>query len=208
MQKIIETIFNIMIVLIVALVGTAIGYYSAGYWPKRDAAAETGAGAAQAKAEALRAPLPVQAAMPVLQPPMPLQKEPLALASPLAPALVPPQTQTVGLADRGHPAPEVRAQPPRRNKTTQARYNACLQQAERTFTVAWDASCKSGEAERQRNVQRCLTTQHLSKAACERAHKHFPEKNCKLPATVSDRLSARLQSKASRCLQEFRAAAG
>jgi type IV secretory pathway VirB10-like protein len=203
MQKIIETIFNVTIILIVALVGTAIGYYSAGYLPKRDAAVETSASAAQAKAE------PVRPAAPPAQPPMPMQKEPLALAGPLGQTLIPPpppQPETVALADRGQPV--LRAEPPARKLTMQARYNSCLQQAEHTFTVAWDASCKTSEAERQKNYQRCLTTRGLSKAACERAHKHVPEKNCKLPASLSDRLSAQLQSRAGQCLQEFRAAAG
>jgi hypothetical protein len=208
MQRIFETIFNVVIILIVALVGTAIGYYSAGYLPKRDAATETTGSAAQAKADPFRpAPPALAPASTALPPAMPLQKEPLALAGPLPP-LLPPQTQSVALAERAPPEPALRSPPPRGNGTVQARYNACLQQAEHTFTVAWDASCKSSEAERQKNYNKCLTTQHLSKAACERAHKHIPERNCKLPTALSDRLSAQLQTKAGQCLKEFRAAAG
>ena len=209
MQRIFETIFNVVIILIVALVGTAIGYYSAGYLPKRDAAAETTGSAAQAKAAPLRQTVTgLQPAMAAQPPAMPLQKEPLALAGPLTPALLPPQTQPIALAERSPPEPAVRAAPPRRNETMQARYNTCLQQAERTFTVAWDASCKTTEAERQKNLNKCLTSQRLSKAACERAHKHIPERNCKLPPALSDRLSAQLQAKAGQCLKEFRAASG
>ena len=211
MQRVIETIFSIIIILIVALIGTAIGYYSAGYAPKREAIVEarketTGI---QAKAEPFGPPPAEKEKAALLEPFRqafnPPQKEMLALAAPPMQPAIPAQTQIAALAPKQSSQVDERGEAVRHEQKVQTRYSSCVKQAELTFTQTWDEKCKSAQEERRKNYQQCISTHGLSKATCSRTYAAVPERNCKLPSKVIDKLGSQLQTTAHRCLLELQA---
>lgn len=197
MRRFIEVVSNIILILIVALAGSAIGYYSAGYAPKREAPAEVRA-PVEVRAEARRETNGVQA----MADPLRVALNPLAEAMP---AMPPPALKPVALVPAERTESDQRAEAARHMSRVQSRYNSCLQQAELTFTNNWDETCKSSEDERRKSYQQCLKTVGASKAKCSQAYTAIPEKNCKLPPKVTSGLGTKLQMSAHRCLLEMQA---
>jgi hypothetical protein len=123
MRRAIEALFNIVIVLIVAFVGTAIGYFAAGNVPKRDAVLDVARviGGTQTEVQGVRQ------------------------------TIIVPNGDKNGRVENEKPGAEEqrrieeRAEAARHKEKIQARYNSCMQQASLTFNRSWDERCTLGQ---------------------------------------------------------------
>jgi hypothetical protein len=230
MRRLTEVLSNIVIILIVGLAGSAVGYYSAGYAPGRDAAlgAARETIGAPAKQETARLEAPKQeAAKPEAstQPAKPVQKEAapppfppqmsaitfspqlasIGLVPPAPPAAVAPAMSPVALAHGQRNPADDRADAERHKAKVRSRYSSCVHAAERAFAQDWDATCKISQEARRKQYQHCIGALGQSKATCSKTYAAIPEKNCKLPAKVTNGLGSKLQKTARRCVLERQA---